>query len=306
MSVERWRFVKMQGLGNDFVVLDGIRQQIEVTPGRVRRLADRAFGVGCDQVLVVTPPPVAGVDFGYRIFNADGSEAEQCGNGARCVARFVAEEGLSAQERVRAWTRGGVIELQVLEGGIVAVDMGVPRLRPEEVPFLPDVAEPEAAVEAAALTTAGEVPAIFPLRVGEERVLVSVVSLGNPHAVLVVGDAASAAVQRLGPLIEHHPAFPQGVNVGFAEVRSPNRLRLRVFERGVGETLACGTGGCAAAVAAIRRGLVSGPVEVEMRGGVLTVEWEGVGRGVVMRGPAERVFEGWVEPDRLMERPHWE
>lgn len=300
-----WRFTKMHGLGNDFVVLDAIRQQVEMTAALARRIADRAFGIGCDQILLVEPPPDPTVDFGYRIFNADGSEVAQCGNGARCFARYVRDEGLTAANAIRVRTKSGVIVLHCTPDEQVTVDMGVPRWRPAEVPFLPEVADPEAAADVAAQLAADLPPAIYPLRVGEERVWVSVVSMGNPHAVLVVGNAAAAPVAMLGPAIERHPAFPDRVNVGFMEVVSPHAIRLRVFERGAGETLACGTGACAAVVAGIWRGLLASPVTVTTRGGTLTIAWAGEGTPVAMTGPAVTVFRGTFDPEALAERPRW-
>lgn len=274
----RLRFAKMHGLGNDFVVIDAIRQPVDLSPERVRFLADRHFGVGCDQLLVVESATQPGVDFRYRIFNADGGEVEQCGNGARCFVRFVHEQGLTAKREIRVETRSGVIAPRLEEDGLVTVDMGVPVLEPARVPF---VSDSDAVVQ--------------PLEVGGATVAITAVSMGNPHAVQVVADVDHAPVASQGPLIEHHARFPARVNAGFMQVLDEHRIRLRVFERGAGETLACGTGACAAVVAGIRRELLSSPVRVETRGGELEIAWEGVGRSVSMTGPAVTVFEGEIE-----------
>jgi len=307
--VAKWRFTKMHGLGNDFVVLDAVRQRITMTAELARRIADRAFGIGCDQILLVEPPPDASVDFRYRIFNADGSEVENCGNGARCFARFVVAEGLTTKRTIRVATRAGVIAPQLHDDGTVTVDMGAPRFLPHEIPFDPAQADAASAADWAALVAEDTAPAVTPLWVGDERLMVSVVSMGNPHAVLVVGDILSAPVAELGPAIERHPAFPARVNVGFMEVVSPHQIRLRVFERGAGETLACGTGACAAVVAGIRRGLLTSPVTVVTRGGALTVAWagmrDGVAQPVAMTGPAVTVYRGVFDPEELLPRPAW-
>jgi diaminopimelate epimerase len=279
----RLRFTKMQGLGNDFVVLDGVRQQVALTPAQLRRLADRRFGVGCDQVLVVEKASRDGVDFRYRIFNADGGEVEQCGNGARCFVKFVRDQGLTDKREIRVETAGGVIAPVLREEGavaVVSVDMGVPRFAPADIPF---VADGEALVHR--------------IDVGGTGVEVSVVSMGNPHAVQVVADVDAAPVTTQGPLIEQHPRFPQRVNAGYMQVRDRANIRLRVWERGAGETLACGTGACAAVVAGIRRGLLDPVVRVETRGGALDIAWPGPGAPVTMTGPAATVFEGeWEVP----------
>jgi diaminopimelate epimerase len=269
------RFTKMHGLGNDFVVIDATREPVELTPERVRHIADRHFGVGCDQLLVVEPPSQAGVDFRYRIFNADGGEVEQCGNGARCFVRFVHEKGLTAKREIRVETRSGIIAPRLEDNGLVTVDMGVPVLEPARIPF---VSDSDAVVQ--------------PLDVGGTMVPVTAVSMGNPHAVQVVADVDAAPVAVQGPLIEGHERFPARVNAGFMQVLSPSRIRLRVYERGAGETLACGTGACAAVVAGILRGLLVSPVRVETRGGELEIAWAGAGAPVMMTGPAVTVFEG--------------
>ncbi len=276
----RLRFTKMQGLGNDFVVIDGVRQQVALTREQVRRLADRRFGVGCDQVLLVEPAPRADVDFRYRIFNADGGEVEQCGNGARCFVRFVRDQGLTSKRAIRVDTAGGVIAPALRDDGEVSVDMGVPRFAPAEIPFLAD-GDGDAVVRR--------------LDVNGAEVEITVVSMGNPHAVQVVADVDAAPVTVQGPLIERHPRFPQRANAGYMQVRDRANIRLRVWERGAGETLACGTGACAAVAAGILRGLLDPVVRVETRGGALTIAWPGPGAPVTMTGPATTVFEGAIE-----------
>lgn len=272
------KFSKMHGLGNDFVVLDGIRQAVSLTPEQLRYLADRNFGVGCDQILLVEKPTQAGVDFRYRIFNADGSEVEQCGNGARCFVRFVHDQGLTDKRQIKVETKKGLISPRLEGDGNVTVDMGEPRFLPTEIPFLHD-----------------DDVVIYNLDVADETLEISVVSMGNPHAVQVVESVDLAPVGQHGPLIENHPRFPQRVNAGFMQVVDRHAIRLRVFERGSGETLACGTGACAAAVAGIRRGLLDSPVRVTTRGGDLTIAWGGAGRPVLMTGPAVTVFSGEIE-----------
>ena len=272
------RFTKMHGLGNDFVVFDGISQTVALTPEQCRRIADRHFGVGCDQILLVEPPTRDNVDFRYRIFNADGGEVEQCGNGARCFVRFVHDHGLTDKDMIRVETASGVIEPRLLDSGQVRVDMGAPRFAPTDVPF----------------TAESEAPT-YALKIGQHVLDVAVLSMGNPHAVLRVNDLDSAPVDILGPAIESHARFPQRVNAGFMQVLTPHDIRLRVYERGAGETLACGTGACAAAVAGIRQGWLKSPVSVHTRGGDLIIEWAGAGQPVYMTGPAETVFEGEME-----------
>ena len=268
-------FSKMHGLGNDFVMIDAVRQDIRLSADQVRWLADRHFGVGCDQLLVVEPAQAAGVDFRYRIFNPDGGEVEQCGNGARCFARFVFEQGLTDKREIRVETKKGIITPHLEDDGNVTVDMGVPVLKPADVPF---VSDSDAWVQ--------------PLDVAGTTVAITAVSMGNPHAVQVVADVDAAPVAEQGPQIEHHPRFPARVNAGFLQVVDEHNVRLRVFERGAGETLACGTGACAAVVAGILRGLVASPVRVATRGGELTIAWSGVGTPVMMTGPAVTVFTG--------------
>jgi diaminopimelate epimerase len=272
------KFSKMHGLGNDFVVLDGVRQQVALTPEQLRYLADRHFGVGCDQILLVEKPSQPDVDFRYRIFNADGSEVEQCGNGARCFVRFVHEQGLTDKREIRVETLKGIIAPRLESDGNVTVDMGVPRFQPAEIPFLHD-----------------DDIVIYSLDVADETLDISVVSMGNPHAVQVVESVDVAPVADHGPLIENHPKFPQRVNAGFMQVVDRHAIKLRVFERGSGETLACGTGACAAVVAGIRRGLLDSPVRVTTRGGDLDIAWGGPERPVLMTGPAMTVFSGEIE-----------
>ncbi|HZX32485.1 MAG TPA: diaminopimelate epimerase [Rhodocyclaceae bacterium] len=272
------KFTKMHGLGNDFVVLDGVRQQVNLSPEQIRFLADRNFGVGCDQLLLVEAPSQAGVDFRYRIFNADGGEVEQCGNGARCFVRFVHEAGLTSKREIRVETQRGIIAPRLEENGEVTVDMGAPRFQPAEIPF---VSDSDAVIQ--------------PLDVNGQAVDITVVSMGNPHAVQVVDSVDTAPVAAQGPAIENHPRFPKRVNVGFMEIKDRHAIRLRVFERGSGETLACGTGACAAVVAGIRRGLLESPVRVSTRGGDLSIAWGGLGQPVLMTGPAVTVFSGEIE-----------
>jgi diaminopimelate epimerase len=274
------RFTKMQGAGNDFVVINATRQPFSLTPAQIKKLADRHFGVGCDQILVVEKATSPGADFHYRIFNADGGEVEQCGNGARCFVRFVHDEGLTTQRQIRVETLSGIISPRLEDNGQVTVDMGQPRFLPAEIPFLSD---------SQAVTQ--------PLQVGDATIGISVVSMGNPHAVQVVADMDAAPVEKLGPLIESHPRFPQRVNAGFMQIIDAHAIRLRVYERGTGETLACGTGACAAVVAGIRRGVLASPVRVTTRGGDLSIAWDGQG-SVLLTGPAENVFSGEMDlPD---------
>ncbi|WP_374336627.1 diaminopimelate epimerase [Methyloversatilis sp.] len=267
-------FSKMHGLGNDFVVIDAIRQRVDLTPDQVRFLADRHFGIGCDQLLVVERARQPGIDFRYRIFNADGGEVEQCGNGARCFVRFVREQGLTDKREIRVETMGGVITLIAADDTNVTVNMGVPVFEPAHIPFLSDS---DAWVQ--------------PLDVAGTMVPITAVSMGNPHAVQVVADVDAAPVGQQGPLIESHPRFPARVNAGFMQVADTHHIRLRVYERGAGETLACGTGACAAAVTGIVRRLLDSPVRVSTRGGDLNITWNGPGEPVFMTGPAVTVFE---------------
>lgn len=273
-------FTKMQGAGNDFVVLDGVSRRISLTPVQLRLLADRHFGVGCDQILLVEPARSAGTDFRYRIFNADGGEVEQCGNGARCFVRFVRARGLTDKSEIRVETAAGIIMPRLEADGEVTVNMGAPVFEAKRIPF---VSDSDALVQS--------------LQVGITTIEISAVSMGNPHAVQVVADVDAAPVLTQGPLIENHARFPQRVNVGYMQVQDRDRIRLRVYERGTGETLACGTGACAAVAAGVRRGLLDARVRVSMRGGDLTISWEGADNPVWLTGPAVTVFEGEMEID---------
>jgi len=271
----RLEFTKMHGLGNDFVVIDCITQRAHLETYQIKQIADRHFGVGFDQLLLVEAPTRPDVDFRYRIFNADGSEVEQCGNGARCFARFVLDRKLTRKNKLVVETASGIIELNIAANGWVRVNMGIPRLEPAEIPFI---------AEQRALT--------YPLMVGEREVQISAVSMGNPHAVILVESVNTAPVREWGRIIESHPRFPERVNVGFLEVVDRQNARLRVFERGSGETLACGTGTCAAVVAGIQQGLFDERVRVQLRGGELDIRWQGDGHPVWMTGPTARVFDG--------------
>jgi len=289
MAAMRLRFTKMQGAGNDFVLLNGTEHRLDLTPERVRKLADRRFGVGADQVLVVERASEPGADFRYRIFNADGSEVEQCGNGARCFVMFVRDAGLTERSSLRVQTAGGMIEPRLLEDGTVSVDMGVPDQDPAASGF-----------STQGLTARSEgAAALWPLAVNGHESWISVVSIGNPHAVQRVDDVERAPVGSDGPAIERHARFANRANAGFMQVVDRHTIRLRVWERGTGETLACGTGACAAAVAGIERGLLSSPVAVHTRGGRLNVQWSGAAsrqaQPVFLAGPAVKVFEGEID-----------
>jgi diaminopimelate epimerase len=282
----RLKFTKMQGAGNDFVVLDATREPLALTPEQTRRLGDRRFGVGADQTLVVKRSETPGVDFRYRIFNGgSGDEVEQCGNGARCFVRFVQDKGLTDRNTVRVETMNTLLELRAQDDGRVTVDMNAPVFELAEIPF-----EPRALVPRERNGFA-----LWPLDIGGLRTEVAVLSMGNPHAVQVVADVDAAPVELQGPRIERDAHFPRKVNAGFMQVLDRGHIRLRVFERGAGETLACGTGACAAVVAGIRLGLLDARVEVETRGGRLTIEWAGGTSHVFMTGPAQTVFEGEIE-----------
>ena len=293
-SPMRIRFTKMQGAGNDFVVLDETQGRLDLTAAQYRFLGDRHFGVGADQILSVRPSPAPGIDFEYIIHNADGAEVEQCGNGSRCFARFVRDQGLTNKDVIRVQTQGGVIEPALQADGRVTVNMGLPVFDVVNIPF--DAAGLLAIRQGAwqlwPLTLAGMAQ--------DAPVLVALVSMGNPHAVQIVTDVDSAPVLTQGPLIERHERFPRRVNAGFMQVLDRTHVRLRVYERGVGETLACGTGACAAVVCAVRLGLLDTRVDVQMRGGTLTIEWGGEGHPVRLTGPATTVFTGEIElPDNL-------
>lgn len=271
------RFTKMHGLGNDFMVLDLVSQHAHIQPKHAKQWGDRHTGIGFDQLLIVEAPNNPEVDFRYRIFNADGSEVEQCGNGARCFARFVLDKRLTAKKRIRVETKSGIIVLDVQNDGQVSVNMGPPRFIPAEIPFVADAQAPS-----------------YPLEVDGQLYSIAAVSMGNPHAVLRVDNVSTAPVHELGPKIENHPRFPQRVNAGFIQVIDRHRANLRVWERGAGETQACGTGACAAAVAAISQGWMDSPVSLDLPGGRLHIEWAGPGKPVMMTGPAVRVYEGQV------------
>lgn len=284
------RFTKMQGAGNDFVVLDETRERLGLTPAQYRFLADRHFGVGADQILTVRPSPAEGIDFEYLIHNADGGQVQQCGNGARCFARYVRDKGLTAKDRIRVQTMAGVIAPELTADGRVTVDMGRPVLDPARLPF--DTAGlvpvPQGSVQKWPLALDGQAP--------QATVMIVAVSMGNPHAVQLVDDVDSAPVARTGPLIEGHPRFAQRVNAGYLQVVGRTEVRLRVYERGAGETLACGTGACAAVVAGIGLGLLDARVDVHTRGGLLTIAWAGgLQDPVFMTGPATTVFEGQID-----------
>ena len=271
----RLEFTKMHGLGNDFVVIDCITQRARLETYQIKQIADRHFGVGFDQLLLVEPPSRPDVDFCYRIFNADGSEVQQCGNGARCFARFVRDRKLTRKSKLVVETASGIIELNIAPNGWVRVNMGEPRLEPAEIPFI---------AEQRALT--------YPIEIANQMFEISAVSMGNPHAVILVDDVDTAPVREIGRPLESHARFPERVNVGFLQIIDRNNARLRVFERGSGETLACGTGTCAAVVAGIQQGLLDERVRVQLRGGELDIRWQGEGHPVWMTGPTARVFDG--------------
>ncbi|MDN2678935.1 diaminopimelate epimerase [Janthinobacterium sp. SUN033] len=283
------QFTKMHGAGNDFIVIDAIHQDIDFTPAQWQRLADRRFGIGADQILVVEKPRLPGCDFRYRIYNNDGGEVEQCGNGARAFVKFVSEKGLSDKTSIRVETMAGIIAPRLEIDGSITVDMGAPVLEPKLVPFdasgIDGVAQGKDTVWPLDLALPGQT----------SPVLVSVVSMGNPHAVQVVDDVDAQDLDATGPRIEHHPRFPRRVNAGYMQIVDRQHVKLRVFERGAGETLACGTGACAAAVAGILRGLLDSPVRISARGGELSIAWQGPGHPVLMTGPAVTVFEGTIE-----------
>ena len=280
------KFTKMHGLGNDFIVIDAINQQVVLTPEQTRFIADRHFGIGCDQVLLVEHSNLPEVDFRYRILNADGSEVEQCGNGARCFARFVRNKGLTEKDTIVVETAGGIITLYLVENDLVRVDMGVPRLVPADIPFI-----------------AEQQSVSYPVEVNGESLTIGAVSMGNPHAVLRVDDVTTAPVEQLGPLLESHPRFPNRVNVGFMQVLDRRQIRLRVYERGAAETLACGSGACGAVVAGRLQGWLDETVNVTLPGGDLIIHWPGEGQSVQMTGPAVEVFEGVIRGSLNYEFP---
>jgi diaminopimelate epimerase len=278
------KFTKMHGAGNDFLVFDGIHQSIDFTAEQWKKLADRRFGVGADQMLVVQRSEIEGVDFRYRIFNSDGGEVEHCGNGARAFVKFVHEKKLIKKTRIKVEIMKGIIELNLEDNGLVTVAMNAPELDPTKVPF-----------DSKELTPKSEGQTLlWPLDIGKKKTMVTVVSMGNPHAVQIVPNVDAAKVETDGPLIEHHPRFPQRVNAGFMEIINQHHIKLRVFERGAGETLACGTGACAAVVSGILRNRLVSPVTVSARGGELVIRWDGIGHEVFLTGPAVSVFDGEI------------
>jgi diaminopimelate epimerase len=271
-------FTKMQGAGNDFIVIDSFTAPVQLSPTQIKHIANRYFGVGCDQLLMVEKTNTPNVDFRYRIFNADGGEVEQCGNGARCFVRFVIEKKLTDKHEITVETASGIITLKLQQNGDVTVNMGAPNFRPASLPFL---AEQQ------------QLQYLLPLK--KTTLNITAVSMGNPHAVLLVDNIETANVSELGPEIEAHPHFPKHVNAGFMQIVNPHEINLRVFERGSGETLACGTGACAAVVSGIQLNLLQSPVLVNTRGGQLNIEWMGESSPVMMTGPAQIVFEGTID-----------
>ena len=271
------KFTKMHGLGNDFVLIDAVKQNIKVTPRLAKRLANRNLGIGCDQVLVLEPPSTKNVDFDYRIFNADGTEVEQCGNGARCLGRYIFDQRLSGKRSLLLKTKNRVMEIQSKPQKLISVNMLAPIFEPTKIPFQAERPETVYSLEA------------------DEIHLVSVLSMGNPHAVIQVADINTAPVKEVGQRLQKHQRFPESVNVGFMQIIDRQRIKLRVFERGVGETQACGSGACAAAVAAIQQELVDHRISVELQGGELTIEWGGDSQPVLMTGPAVTVFHGQIK-----------
>lgn len=271
------KFTKMHGLGNDFVVVDAVSRKVFFNKQQIERLSDRNWGIGFDQLLVVEPPTNPDMDFRYRIYNSDGSEVEHCGNGARCFAKFVLDRELTNKRIINVETKRGAIQLRVLDGGLVTVDMGAPSFEPQDLPF-----------------TAEPCDALYAIVAGETEYFMTPVSVGNPHAVIKVDQLLDDEVAKVGALIECHERFPRKVNVGFMQVISPEEINLRVYERGVGETQACGTGACAAVVAGIKQGWLSPKVTAHLRGGDLHIEWQGEGSPILMTGPAEKVFEGQI------------
>lgn len=274
----RLKFEKMHGIGNDFVVLDSIQPLPALSPELIRRLSDRRFGIGCDQILLAAAPELDGAHIAMKIFNADGTQAQQCGNGIRCFAKFVRGRGIVNADPIRVETSGNIVEASILDDGEVSVDMGVPEFEPAAIPML-----------------TGPRATHYALRLGGEEFTIGAVSMGNPHAVLLVADAEAAPVATLGPGIQAHEWFPESVNVGFMQVLSAEHARLRVFERGVGETLACGSGACAALAVGVVQGVLGNAVRMELNGGTLELEWAGESSSIRMTGPAAAVFEGEIE-----------
>ncbi|NOX43934.1 MAG: diaminopimelate epimerase [Gammaproteobacteria bacterium] len=272
------KFTKMHGLGNDFVVIDGITQVVNLDRENIKFIADRRFGVGCDQILLIESPRSSDTDFFYRIFNADGGEVEQCGNGARCLARFVMDKALTTKKTVKVATNSGVIELMLQSGELFTVNMGVPRFEPEDLPMITDKTQER-----------------YILKADEQPIEIGIVSMGNPHAVVIVDDVDNAPVATTGKSLATHSSFPEGINAGFMEIVSRCHIKLRVYERGSGETMACGTGACAAVAYGRVRNLLDERVEVDLKGGRLSIQWNGNGGAVLMTGPAQTVFEGNIE-----------
>lgn len=272
------RFTKMHGLGNDFVVLDAVRQSIKLTTEIIKRIADRNLGIGCDQVLVIEPPLDKNIDFNYRIFNCDGSEVEQCGNGARCIGRYIKDQQLSGKKTVRIKTKNRVMEIASNTKNMITANMGAPSFIPADIPLASD-----------------EQRNLYPINVNSCDYQIAALSVGNPHAVLQIEDIKHADLETIGPLIQTHKFFPESVNVGFMQVIDRQNISLRVYERGVGETQACGSGACAAAVAAIQQDLVDNIIEIQLLGGKLTIEWQGKDQPILMTGPAETVFHGKIK-----------
>lgn len=272
------KFTKMHGLGNDFVVIDAVRQHVNLTTNHIKKLADRNLGIGCDQVLLIEPPSDKNIDFNYRIFNCDGSEVEQCGNGARCMGRYIADQQLSGKKTVLLQTKNRVMEVTTKAKNLVTANMGEPTFTPEAIPFVTEQQQKT-----------------YSIKIDSQTYEISALSVGNPHAVLRVDDINNAAVNEIGPLIQAHSHFPESVNVGFMQIIDRHNIKLRVYERGVGETQACGSGACAAAVAAIQQNLVDTSVKLELLGGSLSVEWLGDNQPILMTGPAETVFHGKIK-----------
>ena len=271
------KFTKMHGIGNDFIVIDAISQSITITPKIAKKLGDRRFGVGCDQILVVESPSRPDIDFGYRIFNNDGQEVEQCGNGARCFAKFVHNRKLTGKNSLLVETKTGIIEIKLKSDGLVQVNMGLPELDPKKIPFITDHQK-----------------IIYTIPVEKSHLIISAISMGNPHAVLKVDDINTASVESIGIIIGRHDLFPKQANVGFMQILNPNEINLRVYERGSGETLACGSGACAAVVAGQLQGLLESPVTVNLTGGSLLIEWQGDGHPVMMTGAAASIYSGQI------------
>lgn len=272
------RFTKMHGLGNDFVVLDAVRQSIRLNADIIKRIADRNLGIGCDQVLVIEPPTDRNIDFNYRIFNCDGSEVEQCGNGARCIGRYIKDQQLSGKKTLRIKTKNRVMEITTTTKNMITANMGEPSFIPADIPL-----------------DSEQQNDLYSIDINNSSLKIAALSVGNPHAVLQVDNIDQADVETIGSLIQKHSLFPESVNVGFMQIIDRQNLALRVYERGVGETQACGSGACAAAVAAIKQGLVDKTIEIKLLGGKLTIEWQGEGQPILMTGPAETVFHGKIK-----------